>query len=120
MPAPAGRYLTLTPARRIVADLVGVSLRVPTVCMERRMKLGPVVAARAAADPRPGWCAVFTKAFAVVSARMPELRRAYLTFPWPRLFESAEVFATVAVERPMGGDLGVGFALFRGPETWPV
>jgi hypothetical protein len=103
-----------------VADLVAVSQRVPLVGMERRMKLGPVAAARAAASPRPGWCAVFTKAFAVVSARIPELRRAYLTFPWPRFFESAETIASVAVERDMAGDVGVGFAVLRGLDTWPV
>ena len=37
--------------------------------------------------PRPSWCAIFTKAYAVVAARYPELRRAYLKFPFPRLYE---------------------------------
>jgi hypothetical protein len=120
MPRPAGLYRPLTPARTIVADLVAVSRRVPLVCMERRMELGPVVASRGAADPRPGWCAVFTKAFALVSARTPEVRQAYLTFPWPRLFESAETIASVAVQRDMAGDVGVGFAILRGLDTWPV
>jgi hypothetical protein len=84
------------------------------------MRLGPVVAARAAADPRPGWCAIFTKAYALVSARTPELRRAYLGFPWPRLYESAATVAGVAIERPMGGDMGVGFTFLRRLEAWPV
>jgi hypothetical protein len=63
---------------------------------------------------------VFTKSFAIVSARMPHLRRAYLSFPWPRLFESAETIASVAVEREMAGDVGVGFAVLRGVDAWPV
>jgi hypothetical protein len=45
---------------------------------------------------------------------------AYVTFPWPRLFESVETIASVAVQRDMAGDLGVGFAVLRGLDTWPV
>ena len=34
MAAPTGRYLSLSPARRLIADLMAVSRRVPTVAME--------------------------------------------------------------------------------------
>jgi hypothetical protein len=120
MPAPAGRTLALSPPRRLVTDLMHASRRVPLVCMERRMRLAPVVAARRLADPRPGWCAIFTKAFGIVSARTPELRQSYLSFPRPRLYEHPEAVASVAVERLFGPDLGVGFCHIRRPEIWTL
>jgi hypothetical protein len=120
MTKPRGRSRPLSLARRLVTDFVHSSQRVPTVCMERRMPLGPVHAARALAEPRPGWCAVFTKALAIVSAKTPRLRQAYLSFPWPRFYESSVSVAAVAVERPMGGDVGVGFVLLPSPEAQPL
>src|SRR5437016_729410 len=86
--ATPGRSRPLSAARQLVTDFVRAAQRVPTVCMERRMRLAPLAEARAAALPRPGWCAVFTKAFAIVSAGTPVLRQCYLSFPRPRLFES--------------------------------
>jgi hypothetical protein len=115
-----GRSRPLSLARQLVTDFVRAAQRVPTVCLERRMRLGPLAEARAAARPRPGWCAIFTKAFAVVSARTPALRQAYLSFPRARLYESPITTAAVALERPMGGELGVGFAIFREPQSWPL
>jgi hypothetical protein len=110
----------LSAARQLVTDFVYSAQRVPAVCMERRMRLLPLAEARAVARPRPGWCALFTKAFAIVSARTPVLRQSYLSFPRPRLYESSITTAAVAVERPMAGETGVGFALLREPQCWPV
>lgn len=112
-----GRSLPLSLARRLVTDFVHASLRVPTICMERRMRLGPLAIARDAAVPRPGWCAVFTKALAIVSSRTAALRRVYLSFPWPRIFESATNFGAVTLERPMAGETGVGIIVIKAPET---
>jgi hypothetical protein len=120
-PVPVtGHARPLSPARRLITDFVHAAQHVPTVCLERRMRLLPLAEARAVARPRPGWCAIFTKAFAVVSARTPVLRQSYLSFPRPRLYESPITTAAVAVERPMGGEIGIGFALLREPQDWPV
>jgi hypothetical protein len=80
------------------------------------MRLAPLVASRAAAVPRPTWCAIFTKAFALVAAERPELRRSYLSFPWPHLYEHAESVATVAVERRYRDEDAVFFVPLRKPE----
>src|SRR5262249_43346786 len=87
MHSPHARTLALTPPRRVIGDLVHFARRVPTVPVQRRMRLAAVAAARSAARPRPGWCAVFTKAYAIVAAARPELRRTYLAFPRPHLYE---------------------------------
>src|SRR5262249_60102873 len=73
--------------RRLVIDLMHFSRKVPSVALDRMMNLSRVVAARERCVPRPTWTAIFMKAYAIVAARMPQLRQAYLTFPWGRLYE---------------------------------
>src|SRR6266540_3674213 len=104
MPQPTGRSLPLSLPRRFICDMMHFAQQVPTVPVERRMSLGPVVAARRQANPRPSWCALFTKAYAFVAARWPELRRAYLTFPTPHLYEHPVSIASIAVERELKGE----------------
>jgi hypothetical protein len=93
---------------------------VPTVPVQRRMKLATVVAARQAAPLRPSWCAVFLKAYAQVAAERPELRRAYLSFPWPHLYEHPLTVASVAIERQFDDEPAVFSALLRSPEKRPL
>jgi len=116
MPHPHGRYLPLSLPRRFVCDLIHFAKQTPTVPMERRMRLAPLVAARAAAEPRPGWCAVFLKAYAIVAARRPVLRQAYIPFPWPRLYEHPINVASVGIERRYDDTEAVFFAQVRSPE----
>jgi hypothetical protein len=116
MPQPGGRNLSLSLPRRFICDLVHFAQRVPTVPVERRMELAPVLAARQAAHPRPSWCALFTKAYGLVVAARPELRRAYLSFPTPHLYEHPVGIVSVAVERRFGDEDAVFFAPLRSPE----
>src|SRR5688500_17639092 len=50
-----GRYLPVSPFRRLVADLMSFSQQVPTVTVERYMDLAELAAARQALFPRPTW-----------------------------------------------------------------
>lgn len=102
--------------RRFVADLMHVSRRVPSVPMQRRMRLAEVVAARATWASRPSWCAIFMKAYALCSAERPELRRSYLAFPWPRIYEHPQNVASFSVERTYRGEDAVFFARVPAPE----
>jgi hypothetical protein len=88
--------------------------KVPSVPVQRRMNIAPLLTARAQAVPRPSWCALFTKAYALVAAARPELRRAYLSFPWPHLYEHPTSVASVAVERCGGDEDAVLFVQIRG------
>jgi hypothetical protein len=90
------------------------ALKVPTVPVQRRMRLGEVVAARARiVGRRPGWPAIFIKAYSLVSAEMPALRRAYVALPWPHLCESPTGLVSVAFEREYRGEPGVFFGRIR-------
>jgi hypothetical protein len=102
--------------RRFVGDLMHYAARVPTVSIQRRMQLAPVLAARQAAVPRPSWCAIFTKAYSFVAAARPELRRVYMPFPWPHLYEHPVNIATIAVERHLEEEDALFFAHLRAPE----
>jgi hypothetical protein len=101
--------LRLSLPRRFICDLLHFARQVPTIPVQRRMDLAAVVRARAAAAPRPSWAAIFTKAYGFVSAARPELRRSYLTFPRPHLYEHPTSVASVAIERRVGDEDGVLF-----------
>ncbi len=99
-----GRTVPLSLSRRLVTDFMHLSRHVPRVSMERRMPLRPLVAARAASALRPSWYALLSKAFGIVAARNPMLRRTYMSYPWPRLYEHPESVATISVEREVRGE----------------
>ena len=115
-----GRCIPLSPTRRIVCDFMRMSRNVPTIPIERKMALGRLVAARAAAKDRLPWSAIFMKAYALAAAEMPVLRRAYVGFPAPHLYEYGESVASLAVERDYRGELGVFVTRIRAPEALPL
>jgi hypothetical protein len=112
-----GRSVPLSLPRKLVIDLIHFGHKVPTVPVQRVMQLGALDPIRRQIDPRPSWCALFTKAYAQVAREMPELRRAYLSFPWARLYEHDENIASIAVEREYQGENGVFFGHVHSPET---
>jgi hypothetical protein len=116
MSPPAGFNLPLSLPRRFMGDLLHFAQKVPSAPVERRMNLAAVVAARTVAMPRPSWCGIFTKAYAFVCAAWPELRRAYLAFPQPHLYQHPVNKAAVAVERRFGDEDAVLFGHIREPE----
>lgn len=115
-----GRSIPLSRPRRLVGDILHFAAGIPTVPVQRRMRLAAVAAARAAHPDRPGWMALFTKAFALVSAEVPALRRAYVKFPWARLYEYETPVAGVAIERDFEGEPAVFVARVRDPGAMPL
>jgi hypothetical protein len=109
--------MPLSPSRRFIGDLLAASSKVPLVPIMRRMSLEPLVQARQMLRVRPSWCAIMTKAFAFVAARRAELRRSYLSWPKPRLYQHASSVAAVAVERRLAAEDAVFFAQLRNPEA---
>ena len=112
-----GRSLPLSLPRRFIGDLLHFAQKVPTVPVQRRMNIARLMAAREQVFPRPSWCALFTKAYGMVAAARPELRRAYLTLPRPRLYEHPSSIASIAIERDWQGEDAVFFVQIRGPEN---
>lgn len=120
MSQPQGFTIPLSLPRRQMGDYLHFATRVPTVPVERQMNLAALAEARELATPRPGWCSLFTKAWGVVCARHEPLRRAYLAFPWPRLYQHPVNVASIAVEREYAGEPAVFFMQINRPEEKPV
>jgi hypothetical protein len=116
MPQPSGVSIPLSLPRQLIGDYLHFARQIPTVPVQRRMRLNAVVSARAATGLRPSWCALFTKAYGFVTAATPALRRAYMSFPRPRLYEHPINVASVAIERKFGDEDAVFFAHLRQPE----
>ena len=112
-----GRWIGLSPPRRFLVDLLHFAAKIPTVPVQRQMMIGDVVAARKEIADRPGWSAIFMKAYALVCREMPALRRALLRVPWTHLREYPRTIASIAVERDYRGEPAVFFGRIKHPET---
>jgi hypothetical protein len=115
-----GRAIKLSPARRLVGDLMRFSIDIPRITVQRRMKLGPVLKARERLEPRPSWTALFLKAYGLLSQETPELRRAYVKLPWPHLYEYPSSVASLAYERDHGGERVVLLDRIKQPEKFSI
>jgi hypothetical protein len=120
MDKPTGRCHAPSLGRRLACDLLDLAADVPWATVTRTMNLEPVATARNLARPRPGWCAIFTKAYAHVGSECPELRRSWIPFPWPRLYEHAEVGAWIGVEREIGAESAVLYQTIPNPDCYSL
>ena len=101
--------------RRFISDLVYFGKLAPLTTIQRTMQLSAVVEARLQVQPRPGWCALLTKAYSFVAAQRSPLRQAYMPWPWPHIYEHPLSVASVAVERQYGEEDAVFFMHLRNP-----
>lgn len=115
-----GRSVSLSFPRRFIGDLLHFAKQVPTVPVQRLMNVAALRDVHARLSPKPSWCAVFTKAYALVAADTPALRRAFLDFPLPRLYEHPYSIASVAVETSYRGEPMVFFTRQHAPDRQPL
>jgi hypothetical protein len=90
--------------RRLIIDLMHASTSVPFVHLRRRLCVAALAEARAACNLRPGWAAIFTKAFCLVARDEPILRTMYIKGPWPHFYELPRSIGMVAISRNEGGE----------------
>ena len=114
------RRIRLSLARRIVADYMWAASGVARVDITRCVALREVMAVRRGLQSPPSLTAVFAKAFALVATEIPELRRAYLQWPWPHLYEFADSMISIMQERQIDGDTGLLPMRFRTPNIVPL
>lgn len=116
MPQPKCRKRPLSLGRRALCDYLHFSNRGQTAAAERLMKIPDVVAARAAALPRPSWGAIMTKAFALAALNHPQMHSAYFSFPWGHIGEYASQIASVIMDRRVGDEDVILLAPLVAPE----
>jgi hypothetical protein len=110
-----GKSIKLSPQRQLICDLLRAARAVPAIPVQRRMNLSAVVAARQALPTRPSWLALFTRSYARIALKVPELRRAYVKIPRPHLYEYPANVACLALEREYLGEKAVFIGRIREP-----
>jgi hypothetical protein len=115
-----GRYLPLSLPRRWMGDLLHFSAGVPLVAAERTFRVRSLADARREVERPPSWNAIIIKAIGLVSTRVPEMRRAYLPYPWPRLYEATHSVASVVFDREFAGEPATFMVPLERPEERPL
>src|SRR6202790_1060995 len=98
-----GKVRNISMPRRLVADLMHASVRVPFVSLSLPLNIRPLLEAHALAAQPPGWAAIFVKAFSLVAKEQPILRTLYVKWPWPSFYELPRSVAMVAIARVEDG-----------------
>ena len=108
-----GRRVVLSLPRRLLTNLSHLARGFPRATLVTRINVAALMEPRDQA--RIPWPVVFAKAYALVAAGSPPLRRVYVKLPWPHLYELPQSVASIIVERdwPHDGDSGEK-ALFLG------
>src|SRR5947209_11998948 len=115
-----GTVRKLSVPRRLVADLMHASRRVPFVSLRRTLDIRTLVEARAASAQRPGWSAIFAKAFCLVAKDEPVLRTLYAKWPWPHFYELPRSVGMVAIARVEDSENCVLPQKVMGGDTLPL
>jgi len=115
-----GRAIRLSVPRRMVIDLLYFAKGIPSLPVQRRISIGPVVAARTACRERPRWTAIFAKAYALVAREFPELRRAYIKIPWAHLYEYPASNGNIVIERDYRGEPCVFSITVKDPAAYSL
>jgi hypothetical protein len=90
--------------------------KIPSVPVARTCNLADIAAARDRAAPKPSWTALFIRAYGLVNREHPELRRAYLSWPYVRLYEHPHSTCALVVEREWQDETVLLGAKIRAPE----
>lgn len=115
-----GRYVPLSLARRMICDWLKMSQSIPLANGERKADLQPLWEIANACRPRPNWQVLFLKAYAMVAAERPILRRTYVGWPRPHFYEHPESIGSIAISRKLEGDDALFYLPITAPERTPL
>lgn len=120
IPQGRGRSVPLSLPRRWIGDMLHAARKVPVVASEKAIRVRAMYDLRRQVPNPPSWSALLIKGLGLVSMRVPEMRRAYLGFPWARLYEAPYSVATVIFGREFRGEMATFFAPMLHPEALPL
>ena len=115
-----GHAVPLSLPRRLATEFSYAGARVPRATLSMTMALGPLVAARGNAADRPPWSAIFARAFGLAAQDLPVLRRVYIQFPWPQLYQLPAAVACIVISRDWQGEPALFFARIKDPGAVPL
>jgi hypothetical protein len=117
MPKPVRRWSFVPLHRRWMSDIVHFGRQSHVVAGNWTVNVAAAAAARKRAHPPVGWGAIWVKAMAIAARKWPELRSAFLPYPWPHIYLHPHAVATLVVEREWNGRPAVFFDQVQRPET---
>lgn len=115
-----GRTVSMSVGRRFTYDIILAGKHIPLVTIQKDMNVADLMVPRQSAAGKPSWCSIFTKAYAMVVANRPEMRRACLTFPWIRMYEYDAATAHVTTEVRIDDEDCLAFVPIMSPELCPL
>jgi hypothetical protein len=110
-------YVSLSRPRQFIGDLVHFGKKSHTVGINATLNVATVAKERRQHRPPIGWTALIVKAVALVCRDTPELRRAFLPFPWAHFYQHPHTVASIVSERGWRGESGVFIDQVQRPET---
>lgn len=118
--SPRGKVIPLSPARRMVDELLHHAKQVPSLPLARDCRIDVLADARKRAGTGVSWTGLFMKAYGLTALRHPVLRRAYIPYPTAKLYEHPRSDCAVLIEREWQGEPVVLGAKVISPETTPL
>jgi len=107
--------------RETVLDIIRVSQKVPSFPLIRTMQLAKLSCIRKSASTRIAWSSLFTKAYGLVCARLPELREIFVPYPRKHLYRHPHSVASLSVHRKDdAGNERLIFGRLKSPESTPL
>lgn len=98
------KFIPLSLPRRYMADLSHMRLSVPLGTIKRTINIAGLREARQQAAISIPWTILFAKAYGLLAAETPALRRSYVALPWPSLCEADGSVVTIIIERIWQGE----------------
>lgn len=112
--------IRLSPGRKIVLELLHHARAVPSIPVARELQVGALLDHRGRLPQRPSWTAIFMRAYGLVARQFPELRRAYIPWPYAHLYEHPQSICALVVEREWQGEQVLLGAKIVSPEELSI
>lgn len=103
--------------RSIVLDVLHCASKVPSFPVERKIDVSLIEAARQDTRLRISWTAIFCRAYGLASREHSQLRLMYLSWPWPRMYQSPRCVIAIAVNRRLPEGERLFFGRVSNPDT---
>jgi len=111
-----GRRIKLSNGRKLVDDVVRIANRTPLASFTREIDLSILNTLRRRVRPKISWNVLMMKAYGIVCSQRPELRRMYVSVPWPHFYENDKTVCMLTLSREYKGEERLFFARFSQPE----
>ena len=115
-----GRRLSFSNGRRLVDDVIRISTKMPMAAFSSEWDVERVAKLRRMAKPKISWNVLMMKAHAIVCRENEMLRRSYVRFPYPHLYEHHQNVCMMTIGREHQGEERLFFARFNEPDNYTL